>query len=346
MSLRERVSELLRVGFARDLVEAMPDGVVIVTDGGELVYANARAAVMLGYHESLVGRSVDDLLPDSMRAHHGELRERYTARPMARPMGVGMLLEAQRRDGSRFPVEISLSPLTVEGETLVVAAIRDVTERLANEANLRRATEALHNAEKEVAVADDRERIARDLHDTVIQRLFGAGLTLQATLAGVDGHTKERLEGTIGELDATIRELRLAIFQLQNPRPVPEGLRGRISAIADASTDALGFSPIVVFEGPIDSVTEVTAEHVAAVAREGLANIARHASAKHAQLSFMVAESVIVEICDDGIGLPPHISGGRGIANLQARAREVGGDCEIASLDDGGTRVRWRAPLI
>jgi PAS domain S-box-containing protein len=296
--------------FAWSLLDATPDATLIISGTGEIVFVNDHAGELFGYSlEDLLGRVVDDLLPEALRTVHRAHRTRFRAEPTVRTMGAGLELWARRSDGSEFPVEISLSPLHLDDDVFAVAAVRDVTERvaaedqlhrvlrtldatddgvfifdavtlrfsfvnegavrlvgyrrdelltmtplrlnpytsaseyrhlvdglladgssslvrrsillaksgtevpveksfhsatsgrdgrssvialaryitarLAAEAGLRQSQDALREAEQVLAVAADRERIARDLHDIVIQRLFVEGLSLQSTIAGV-----------------------------------------------------------------------------------------------------------------------------------------------------------------
>ena len=151
-------------------------------------------------------------------------------------------------EGAEFPLEISLSPLRVGDQLLVIAVIRDVTER-------RAADEELQRAREELALVDDRERIARDLHDTVIQRLFAVGLSLQGALTRATGDPAiERIQLAIDEIDVTIRDIRSSIFALHTRRAFAASLRDDVLVIAREAARALGFEPSVMFDGPVDSV--------------------------------------------------------------------------------------------
>ena len=330
--------------FSWSLLEAAPDGVLVIDRHGEIIFANTHSSALFGPEAELVGATVEDLIPDDVRSTHEARRTRYQDAPTVRPMGAGLLLRARRCDGSEFPVEISLSPLVIEGETFTVAALRDVSDRLAAEQELRRSQDALREAEQVVLVANDRERIARDLHDTVIQRLFGAGLQLQATMGSVDDHARQRLQTTVDDLDETIKELRAAIFALQGAGPSPGGLRGRLHHVVQDAGAALGFDPRLQFEGPIETMDHDVAEHLLAVLREALANVARHAHATQVRVVVSTTDGVGLTVVDDGIGTPEEILGGHGLTNLAARAEELGGRFEIGPADEGGTRLAWHVP--
>ncbi len=198
---------------------------------------------------------------------------------------------------------------------------------------------------EEVAVLEDRERIARDLHDKVIQRLFATGMTLQ-TMLPVTGRddVSDRINATVDELDVTIREIRSTIFALQ--APVGRGLRVSIFALIDGAREVLGFSPELHMDGPIDTlVSENTAEHLLAVLQEALSNIAQHADASHVNVTVEVGTDVVVRVTDNGKGLPTPRENGRGLHNIEERAATMGGDLSVSDLATGGTIVEWRVPV-
>ena len=209
-----------------------------------------------------------------------------------------------RKDGSEVAVEKTLHSATTgrDGSQSVITLARDITARLAAEAELRQNQDALRDAEQVLAVAEDRERIARDLHDTVIQRLFAEGLGLQAALGGVGDpqRTRARLESTIDGLDETIRELRTAVFSLQGSASAPGGLRGRLLQVVTDATDGLGFEPRLQFDGPIETIDDHIAEHLTPVLREALSNIAHHAHARDVRVAIRVDDDVTLTVADDG----------------------------------------------
>ena len=341
----------MSAGFGDDffstVIDAAPDGILIVDATGRILLANRHASELFGYlHADLVRLSVDDLLPESLRAAHPVHRKGYAEAPKVRPMGVDLRLLAARADGSEFPVEISLSPLNSGDELLVVAVVRDITTRVQAEDRLAESESALRVAEMAIAVADDRERIARDLHDTVIQRLFASGLQLQALLNRVDPDVRDRLDMVVDGLDETIRDLRTAIFALQSsPHHGERGLRGELLDVVIEASTSLGFEPRLQFEGPIESIDEPLRGQVVPVVREALANVARHAQARSARVIVEVGDEVIVSVTDDGVGAPVDVVGGRGLRNLADRAEEFGGSLELEIAPEGGTALAWRVPV-
>jgi len=202
-----------------------------------------------------------------------------------------------------------------------------------------------------LALFADRDRIGRDLHDLAIQRLFAAGMTLQSVLRITEKQAvRERVGKAVTELDDTIRVIRSTIFALSE-HGAPEGspgLRSQVLQVCQDTAEALGFTPAVRFTGPVDfEVPDEAVEHVLAVAREALSNVARHAQAAHAEVDLETADGFLtLRIADDGIGIT---DGGRrsGLNNLAERAAGLGGDFTIGPGDAerGGTVLVWRVPL-
>ncbi len=206
----------------------------------------------------------------------------------------------------------------------------------------------LHARVAEFATLEDRERIARDLHDTVIQRLFAVGLGLQATMHLVsDPVVSARLSTAVDDLDATVRDVRSAIFELHTTRLPGRSVRQELIQLCGESGRSLGFEPTVRFEGPVDSaVDDDLANELFAVVREALTNVTKHAHASAAQVWIQVLqETLIARITDDGVGYAPGRSSGRGLENLRNRAKRYDGSFSIAMADGSGTEVVWRVPL-
>jgi len=192
-----------------------------------------------------------------------------------------------------------------------------------------------------------RDRIARDLHDLVIQRLFATGMSLQGATALIgDADVAQRVEKAVDALDETIREIRSAIFALQSRAQVePLPVRARILEVAEEMTDSLGYPPGLRMAGPLDTrVSGPIAEHMLAALREALANVAKHARASRADVTVEAGRDLVLTVRDDGTGLgkPTRRSG---LANLAERAAELGGTMRAATAEGGGTELEWRVPL-
>jgi PAS domain S-box-containing protein len=321
------------------VLEHAPDGVIVVEADGTIVYANSSMYDLVGTTSSLVGMKVEQLVPDAIRGHHARLRADYSVVPTQRPMGAATELTLRRADGSELPVEISLSPFD-DGALHVVAAVRDVTERRQNERRLAAANQ-------QIALLDERERIGRDLHDVVLQRLYGTGLNVQAIGLRVDEPTRAKLDGVIDEIDRIIAEVRTIVFTLGN-----SGHRGALGQdLADVVAQAsrvLGFTPALLMDGPVESVLgdEMRTEMIASM-REALGNVARHANATTVDLAIAVdGDHVVMTVSDDGVG-PPVTDGpmaGNGLVNLQARAKLLGGRCSLMPGPTGGALLTWTVP--
>jgi signal transduction histidine kinase len=201
-----------------------------------------------------------------------------------------------------------------------------------------------------LAVLEDRDRIAQDLHDLVIQRLFAVGLGLQSIGPRVrDTDMAERLSGYIDDLDVTIQAIRNTIFSLTEPVDHAGGLRSEVLTVVAEAAEVLGFEPILTLQGPIDTlVPDAVRPDLLAVLREGLSNVARHARARSALVTVGVDGDgwvVTLVIEDDGAGLSPDRTSGQGTATMRARAERLGGECAFEARDGGGTRVAWTVPI-
>ena len=206
--------------------------------------------------------------------------------------------------------------------------------------------EARHDQQR-VLLLEDRARIARDLHDHVIQQVFAAGLVVQATASSVeDAASVTALQEVVEHLDDAIKQIRVSIFQLQPP--VPGGLRAAVMDVVAELQPAIGFAPRIDLDGPLDSVaTADLVRDVTAVVREGLSNVARHSSATMVQLSvFATTNRLTVTISDDGTGVG---EGTRrsGLDNMRGRAEDRNGSMAVAEVPDlGGTTLVWTVPII
>jgi signal transduction histidine kinase len=206
-----------------------------------------------------------------------------------------------------------------------------------------------------LALLRDRERIARDLHDLAIQRLYATGLSLQRVARTATPEVAEQLAAAVDEVDETISLVRTTIYRLQ-PGDLPGdpdgrrvGLRSRVITEVDAAAVSLGFGVRLRFEGPVDAlVPPDVAGHVVAVLREALSNVARHASATRAEARLAVTDELELVVRDDGTGIPPGVRRS-GLRNLEQRAHELGGSFVVEPVDPDaaqvGTRLVWRVPL-
>lgn len=248
---------------------------------------------------------------------------------------------------------------------LVIGRLRG--RRRFGDADLDMATTFAHHAAIALELADaradqqrlvlleDRDRIARDLHDHVIQRLFAAGLSVQSVATGLGADPRaDRLRRVVSDIDETIRQTRTSIFQLRGPLgPETGNARVRLLAVAGEVSSLLGFDPQVRFAGPIDAVVpEPIVDDLAAVLREALTNVARHARASRVDVDVTATTTrLTLEVADDGVGISD-TQRRSGLANLRERAEQHGGALELAAgppnqagHTDKGTHLRWTIPL-
>ena len=328
-----------------DVFAAAPDAIVVVDGAGNIIAANEQAGEMFGYETSeLLALRVEALIPERFRHSHVDRRKAYAKEPTRRPMGLALELFGRRKNGEEFPVEISLNYERDDtGELRVIAFVRDATLKRGLERELARAraeAEQLH-------LVSERERIARELHDTVIQRLFAVGLALEATSRRPAADMQARLQQAVSDIDDTIRAIRSSIFTLETRPDASPSLRGQVVDIVRECASALGFEPSVAFDGPVDTLTtdDIT-DSLIAVLREALSNIARHAHATAATVTVTAHDAMTLVVTDNGTGASSfEREGGHGVRNLHERARVLGGDASIGTVEPHGTRVQWSVPL-
>ena len=323
-----------------DLLEALPDGVVIADADGRIVYANSLLETMSGYRrEELVGKLLELLVPERLRDLHTRHRAGYVANPHARPMGVNLDIFLRRKDGREFPADIALSPLQTASGMVVVAALRDATERKQAQARLHR-----------LAVLEDRERIARELHDGVIQALFGVGMNLQATEAKANDPeaVRARLSGAVDSIDMAIRDLRNYIFGLRPGILADRQLDQALRQLVEDFQEKSGIVTVVDIDERVAAQFGNSSAQLVQITREALSNVARHAKATTCRVSLMrQGDSGVLEIDDDGHGFGPSRGNtrGQGLRNMRERVEAMGGAFSVESSPAKGTTVRVQLPL-
>jgi len=263
-------------------------------------------------------------------AHHPPMRSFLGVPITVRDQVFGNLYLTEKQGAAEF---------SQSDEDLVVA--------LAGAAGVAIENARLHQRLEQLAVLGERERIARDLHDTVIQRLFATGMGLQSLVGRTDGDDlSERLQQAVDELDETIREIRITIFDLEARHADKAGLRARVLAMTGEATSTLGFEPRVHMDGPLDAASDpTTQEELLKTLREALSNVARHASASAVEVLVRTGSGMItLRVADNGVGFPKDAHHGHGLDNMQARADSLGGVCEFSARRGGGAVVTWRVP--
>jgi signal transduction histidine kinase len=267
--------------------------------------------------------------------------------PMKSFLGVPIRLRDEVFGNLYLTDKTSGEVFTDVDEELVVA--------LASAAGVAIENARLHARVQELTLVEDRERIARELHDTVIQRLFATGLALQGTvrLLGSDpAAAQTRIELAVDDLDLTVKYIRSAIFELEGARTTQSGPRRQLLDVVEAAVETLGFEPRLLIDGPLDTgLDDATVADVVATLREALTNVAKHAHAGHADVAVVVDDTnVHITVTDDGVGPQQRDQSnatahtGHGLQNLLARATRHGGTCELRPADPAGSVLDWRIP--
>lgn len=325
-------------GRLASIVQSCDDAMFALTPDGVIQTWNPAAERLFGYQPGeIVGRSARELVRERRSGDFDGALARLRAGERAAEFDS----RGRCKDGSVADVAVALSAMRDDGGALtgLAAVVRDVTERLRAEAELVSA-----RAQREVLA--ERDRMARDLHDSAIQRLFAAGMALQgaAALAG-RGEMSARIDVVISELDTSIEEIREAIFTLRRGPRQPASVRAQVLALAAEAERPLGFSPSVSFEGPIDTVPEGIAAQLVPVLREALSNVARHAGASVVEVTLSAGASLLLlRVSDNGCGVPA-VAGPSGLRNMQERAQLLGGSFEVTGGPGDGTTIAWQVPL-
>jgi signal transduction histidine kinase len=336
--------QALELGGADLVALAVP-----ADDGRQLVYTHAageKAASAIGLVLSAENSLSGKVMADGEMVTVGDFAGDPRVSPVARehmPLGPAVVLPLGVPGNvrgvltvGRYPGALPLPPLAIDMVS-TFAAQAGVALELA---------EHRHDAAR-LAVLQDRDRIGRDLHDLVIQRLYATGMSLQGAMPLVArAEVADRISAAVDALDETIREIRSAIFSLHaDPVVTRQGLRAAILAVAGEMTAPLGFAPSLRLVGELDvEVPAPVADHLLGALREALANVARHAGATRADVAVERGPGLTLRVRDNGTGI-----GGTtrrsGLANLRNRAAELGGTLVVGPAPGGGTELVWSVPV-
>lgn len=329
---------------ARAVAEADVAAILVPDADGRLV-----VAAVTGMTRDVVGRVATIPWLDSIVAS-GEDRTTLDVRldDSVPPRALDVVPDLRAVHGQPIPIGTSTGVLVLgwaDGNERAAAALdHSLAHGFAQQAAL--AIQVVRERERQarLAVFEDRDRIGRDLHDLVIQRLFAVGLTLDSTSRTVGPEAAERLAVAVDSLDQTIKDIRRTIFDLTSPAS-PMVLREEIAPVARETERLLGFRPQVWIKGDVEGeVPAQVAEQLVAVLHETTSNVVRHAGASSVQITLDVTEEIVLEVCDDGTGIDPDALMGNGLRNLRHRAKNLGGTCEFTEPPGGGLCVRWSVP--
>jgi PAS domain S-box-containing protein len=338
----------------RGLLESAPDALVVVDERGRIQVVNSRTEQLFGYtRPELMSMSVDELVPQSLRSTHGGHRGKYFRDPTARPMGQGLELMGRRRDGTEFPVDISLSPMPTDEGMLVIAAVRDITDRKVAERRLAQ-TQEIADRRKLVAhlvqaQEEERRKIAADIHDDSIQAMTAASLRLQQLRKHVTGEQQQAL---IARLDEAIREsitrLRRLMFDLRPPTLDRTGLGPALRELLDRMRAETDMDYTLEDKLATEPAPDLRIE-LYRITQEALVNVRKHAKASHLKVDLQrIERGYHIRVTDDGggfdvastVGQPGHL----GLVAMRERATIAGGWLTVESRKGHGTAVDFWLP--
>jgi len=339
--IAKRARELSKADVALILLAdgVPPSQVVIRTAAGDGAAAmigvrvsalEPLAASMFDMRGAALIPDLSALVPDDWPGPGAEFGPAVAVPLRAGNMVSGVLLAMRFRGGPRF--EREQVPLLASFADQAAFAL-ELAEK--------------HHAQRQLDVLADRDRIAGDLHDHVIQRLFATGMSLQGTVRQIgDPAVRRRVSRAVEQLDETVREIRTSIFDLHTAgTDGATSLRRRLlDAVEELSADA-EVSPSVRISGAVDTlVPEALATHATAVLREAVSNAIRHSHAGSIVVTVEAGADLIIDVVDDGVGVPPGVARS-GLLGVERRARKCGGVAVVVPGPEGGTRLTWRAPL-
>jgi two-component system, NarL family, sensor histidine kinase DevS len=350
LSLPDMLERIVRAGV--NLIGAKYGALGVLSEDGaslsEFVFVGLGQEVANEIKEFPQGRGILGLLIrdprpvriENLTSHRDSFGFPPGHPPMKSFLGVPIMTRGEVFGNLYLTEKTHAKEFTAEDAALAVA--------LANAAAVAIENARLHGRVKDLALAAERERIAADLHDTVIQRLFAIGLGLEASRPLTSNEAaKRRIDEAVDSLDDTVRQIRSTIFALAR-RNRERGLRDEVSAIVTEAATGLGCEPFLHLDGPIDSeIDDEAAEEVTCVVREALANVVRHSRATRVEVDLVVKNHQLrVEVSDDGIGMPPIHHAGRGLTSMAKRSQDLGGSMSVSPGAHGrGTVLAWRIPL-
>jgi len=337
----------------RALFEAAAQAIFVVDQGGRIAMVNPATEKMLGYAESeLIGQPVELLVPENLRGGHAGHRTRYFHNPQNRPMGFGLDLQARKRDGTIFDVEISLSYFRLGQETLAVAFMSDISKRKADEQAIRRQREDLRSLAGRLMTAqdDERRRIARDLHDDLSQKL--AYLAMDLGKLASNPAAREMLD-QLRALQRRAREaaesVRLISHQLHPSILDDIGLQAALEQYCEEFEERSGIRTHFLSRDVPDSLPREVASSMYHIFQESLRNVSKHSDTEEVFVTLEFVDHVLrLNVRDEGVGLSAEQlkpGAGIGIMGMKERAHLVNGKVSIESQLGEGTEVTVTVPL-
>ncbi|MFO0701720.1 MAG: PAS domain S-box protein [Nitrospira sp.] len=349
---RIQTEQALRLSQGRlaDILDIAQDAIIVMDRDRSIVLFNQGAAKLFGYDlDEALGQPIDLLLPERFREGHAYHVDAFAQAPeMARRMAQRREVFGLKKDGSEFPAEASISKLTVGEQTTFTVIVRDITERLRTEQQLRSLTAELIGAQEE-----ERRRIARELHDDINQRLALLAIAMGNMLSNsalVSGQARETVQSLAQQLGAVSDDVRRMAYHFHPSILDDLGLTAALQQLTDEWSAKTGIKAVIVQEEPGDSLPRNIASCLYRVTQESLANVMKHARAARVELELLCDDQEVrLSIYDTGVGFDPkEIQAhhpGLGLVNMRERVRSVRGQLDIQSEPGQGTHVIVQIPF-
>ncbi len=329
LTRRRRVEEEFQA-----IVESAPDAMILTDESGRIVLMNGQAELLFGQQRAdLIGQPAEVLLPERFRQKYASHTASHVLSPDAQPMGTSLELFGLRKDGDEFPIEMRLSPLRAADTTLVSAIVRDVSEQRAQ------AKENQH-----AAVMDERNRMARDVHDTLAQGFTGVVVQLQAAEAAYQSRPEEALRHVIRARElaqSNLEEARRSVLSLSGrqveTQGLAESLQDLVNRVRAETPIRLQFSLL----GTPQRIDAAIEENLLRIAQQAIANAMQHSLASEIRVGLEFETTLVrLEVSDDGRGfVPSSARRGFGLKSMRERARQCGAKLDLVSDPGKGTRV-------
>ena len=337
---------------ARSLFQAASQGIVMVDRSGKIIMANPAAEKMFGFQaDELQGQEIEVLLPTNLRTRHVAERDRYFQNPQTRPMGLGLDLQARKKDGSVFFAEISLSYVDSAQGTLAVAFVSDISKRRADEQAIRQQRQELRDLTARMMTAqdDERRRIARNLHDDLSQTLAHLAIDIGklATQAADEVAGKLRtLQRHAVEAADTVRQISHEL----HPSILDDlGLTAALEQYCEEFQERSGITTRFSTRNVPEYLPRDVSSCIYHIAQESLRNVAKHSKSEKVLVGLEAVDGVVrLSVKDSGVGLGERSPGSRtsiGIVGMKERARLVNGTVSLASRSGEGTEVKVEVPV-
>jgi PAS domain S-box-containing protein len=354
---RQQAQEQARHSDAtvRALLETAAQAIIGINGTGTVMLANATAETMFGYaREEMLGQPIDKLLPPDLRPHRLREREDFLQQPQTRPMGKGEDMAGERKDGTDFPAEVSLSRVVTGEGTMSVAFVSDITERKRNEESLRRSEQQLRHLTAGLLEAQEEERrhVSRELHDDLNQKLAMVAVELGSIEAGLpesDQVTRDRLRCLEKRLNSLSNDVRRTAYQLHPSVLEHLGLAEALETYCGEFSVQQRLKVCFRQRKAPEMIPKGVALCLYRVVQEALHNVAKHSGAGRASVTLTgTGGRLVLTVEDQGRGFDPTVMGGKrglGLISMKERVAAAGGVLTIDVRPGAGTRVRVHIPL-